>query len=219
MKHVRLTFLAAALGAALTAGADEPAAAKPSGDSTPATNNPPAAQAQTAPKAKADEQARKIASHDVLSIRVANELDLSNDQIRVDDDGTISFPFLGSLKVAGLTRSEVEVMIREKLDKDWVLNPQVTVDFKAYDIQYVTVAGPVARPGQVQIPPDHRMDVVEAIGAAGDFLRNADQSDIKVRNTKTGATRIYRYKDLIKSGTAPVFVEPGETIIVGLSVL
>lgn len=185
--------------------------------------DPPASEAPketaTAPKtAEAppveDIRARKIAQYDILAIHVVGEPDLTLEK-RVEADGSISFPFLGIIKVLGKSTLEVERFIHDELDKDWIINPQVSVDFKTYDIQYVTVVGAVGRPGQVQIPPDHKMDILEAIGGAGDFTREANRNLVYVRRAKTLKTTVFRYDDLFKT---PLFTESGDLITIGKTI-
>lgn len=170
--------------------------------------------AEPAPPALEDVRARRIAPYDILSIHVVGEPDLTLDK-RVEADGTISFPFLGLIKVLGKPTLEVERFIHDELDKDWIINPQVSVDFKTYDVQYVTVVGAVGRPGPVQIPPDHRMDILEAIGGAGDFTREANRNLVYVRRAKTLKTTAYRYDDLFKT---PLFTESGDLITIGKTI-
>lgn len=203
-----LSLLLAGAGFVFRLAADDPPAqAKPPGVAESVAG-------EAAKRRSDDNRARKIAVHDILSISVANEPEFLKPEMRVDEDGTISLPYLGSLKVAGMTRSEAEQDIRERLDRDWIINPQVTVDFKSYDTAYVTVTGAVLRPGQVPIPPDHRMDMMEAIGAAGDLVREADKSDIQLRR-KNQITH-HKYKELFQS---PVYLETGDVIFVGKTIL
>ena len=67
---------------------------------------------------------------------------------------------------------------------------------------------------QVQILPDHRMDVLEAIGGAGDFSRDADKQGITLRRASSGQVLQLKYRELIRA-TEPsqrIFVEPGDVI-------
>jgi polysaccharide export outer membrane protein len=57
---------------------------------------------------------RRVAPSDVIQIRVLNQPDLDT-QVRVAPDGTISFPYVGRFRAAGLTEDEVAARIREAL--------------------------------------------------------------------------------------------------------
>lgn len=188
---------------------------------TSTTNSPTAAvssddsTSSKSPTRTGDEagRARKIAVNDILSIRVVGEPDLSR-EVKVDGDGRIDMLYVGSVVVAGKSPADVAAEIRDALDRDWIINPQVAVDIKLYDVHYVTVMGAVNHAQQVQILPDHRMDVLEAIGGAGDFTRDADKQGITLRRASSGQVLPLKYRDLIRA-TEPsqrIFVEPGDVI-------
>src|ERR1700750_3179992 len=69
----------------------------------------------------------KLGSGDLITIRVLGEDDYKREKIRLSDAGTISFPFLGEIKVLGLTVGELEKLITTGLDKRFLINPTVTV--------------------------------------------------------------------------------------------
>ena len=93
-------------------------------------------------------------------------------QYLVSNEGTIDFPVLGQLKVGGLTKSEAEDMIREKLKPYLKEVPIVTVRMANYKI---SVLGEVARPGTFTVS-NEKVNVLEALAMAGDLtiwgLRN-----------------------------------------------
>ena len=66
----------------------------------------------------------------------------------VDNEGNINFPVLGTLKVGGLTKKEVEQMIVEKLKPYIKETPIVTARMVNYKI---SVLGEVARPGTLKL--------------------------------------------------------------------
>lgn len=166
--------------------------------------------------AKDVDSGRRIGVGDQLMIRVLGERDMDAPR-RVPEDGVINYFFIGDVKVSGKTTTEVEREIRDLLDKDYLVNPQVLVEIERYDEQYVSVAGQVGRPGRVQLPPDHTVDVIEAIAQAGDFTRLANRKDIKVQRSKTGEVTKYSYDQLQKSVQAgkKVNLNPGDVVTVG----
>ncbi len=159
--------------------------------------------------------ARKIMPNDVLLIRVLNEPDMTTEK-KVTADGKIDYFFIGEIDVNNKSLSEAQKIIRDKLDADYLVDPQVYVEVKQYAVQYVTVTGQVQKPGQVVLPADHQMDMVEAIGAAGDFNRFANKNRIELRR-KQKTTR-YSYDDL-KKPDGRVYVEPEDVIEVAESKL
>lgn len=82
----------------------------------------------------------------------------------VDYNGNIEFPVLGTLKIAGLTRTELTDMLTEKIS-EYVTNPIVNVRLFNFTI---TILGEVSRPGTFTIP-DERITILEALGLANDL--------------------------------------------------
>ena len=84
----------------------------------------------------------------------------------VTEDGTIQFPVLGSIKVAGLTKKQLEKKIADELvDKKLLIDPIVNVRFLNFR---VTVMGEVAKPTTINVY-NERISLLEALGLAGDL--------------------------------------------------
>lgn len=89
-----------------------------------------------------------IGGNDVLGITVYEELDLSREAVRVSGDGYISFPLIGRLKVAGLTTSEMEQFISNRLAREqYLLDAHVSVMVTGYNSRHYLVLGAVKNPG------------------------------------------------------------------------
>ncbi|MFW7343369.1 polysaccharide biosynthesis/export family protein [Pollutimonas sp. H1-120] len=102
----------------------------------------------------------------------------------VNPDGTIQFPFIGPIKIAGLTENEARELLTRRLSK-YVHDPQVTVRVQAYRNGRIYVDGEVRVPG-LQTLDDIPMTLPEAINRAGGFSEEADRSSIALtRNDKT----------------------------------
>lgn len=102
----------------------------------------------------------------------------------VNPDGTIQFPFIGPIKVAGLTENEARELLTRQLSK-YVHDPQITVRVQAYRNGRIYVDGEVRVPG-LQTLDDIPMTLPEAINRAGGFNDKADRSSIALtRNEKT----------------------------------
>src|SRR5690606_40657312 len=99
-------------------------------------------------------------SSDVCS----SDLDVGNGY-NINHDGTIQFPMVGPVKVAGLTENEVRDRLTRLLS-EYVRNPQVTVRMQAYRHQRIYVDGEVNQPG-LQTMGDIPMTLPEAINRAG----------------------------------------------------
>lgn len=92
----------------------------------------------------------------------------------VDEDGYIQFPYVGRLKVSGLSTGEIQTRLRAAL-AEYFRSPQVTVRIASFRARRVFVDGEVHAPGTQQLN-DVPMTLIEAIGRAGGFTPNADKA-------------------------------------------
>ncbi len=99
----------------------------------------------------------------------------------VEADGSIHFPQLGKVQVAGMQRRQLVDTLTARLVK-YVTDPIVTVQFLNFK---VTILGEVGRPGTLTIP-DGKVTLVEAIGLAGDLPITARRDNIMVIREKNG---------------------------------
>jgi polysaccharide export outer membrane protein len=144
----------------------------------------------------------KLGSGDLITIRVLGEDDYKREKLRLSDAGTISFPFLGEIRVLGLTVGELEKLITTGLDKRFLINPTVTVTIEEYRQFYVN--GQVIKPGGYPYVPG--LTVRKAISLAGGFRERAAPEKIFIIGDEGGQRP--RKVDL----NAPV--SPGDIITV-----
>jgi polysaccharide export outer membrane protein len=156
---------------------------------------------------------RNVQPGDGLIISV-DEPDLLKVDKKVDSNGKITFPYLGELDVKDKNTAEIEKMIRDGLDKDWIIKPQVSVVVAMYTEQVVSVGGFVNKPGPVKLPVDRRLSLVEAISTAGDVSPRGNRK--RVQLSRRGEVKEYNLNDLAKITDADkkVFVEPDDIITV-----
>lgn len=155
---------------------------------------------------------RKIQPNDVIFIRVVGEADLTMDR-RVGPDGLITYPYLDEIQVKDKTPTEVERLIRDGLKGDFIVNPQVTVDFKEYVKEFVNVNGQVNQEGRIELPVDRRLDLIDVISLARGLNQRANQDFIQL--TRQGQEpKVYKYSELraITDPAKKVYVEPNDQI-------
>ena len=110
----------------------------------------------------------------------------------VETDGTINYPLLGRLSVAGLTRRQLVDMIQAKLEKGGFLkDPIVTVRFQNFRI---SILGEVNRPGTYNISSE-RITLFEALSMAGDLTIHGRRDRVAVMREIEGVRTIL-YHDL-----------------------
>ncbi len=142
----------------------------------------------------------RLQPEDGIVISVIGEPTLNEGQQgmsrKVTSGGTITYPYLGTIKVVNKTPAEVEELIRTLLDKDYIIDPQVIVSMKEYRSRRVSVAGAVAKPGVYELPVEQKTDVLQIITLAGGLTKSASKSKIEV--TRNGKVQNFRYDDLKK---------------------
>ena len=107
----------------------------------------------------------------------------------VDNQGYINFPIVGKLKVGGLTKSEAEKLVTEKIRPYMAEteNPVVTVTMASYS---VSVLGEVTRPGTFQVSRE-KITILEALAQAGDLTIYGVRDRVKlIREDATGKKSI-----------------------------
>ena len=155
----------------------------------------------------------RIQATDIIVVEVVNEPQLAAKDFRVTTSGEISYPYIGAVKAAGRTTSELQVEIKERLEADYLVNAQVMVQVREFRKQQVSVLGQVGRPGLVNIPPERKLTILEAISEAGGPTRLARTSDIQV--TRQGREEPLRFSlEELRKTDKLVHVEPGDVIFV-----
>lgn len=128
----------------------------------------------------------KLQPTDVIKITVHEQPDLET-KARITQDGFITFPLLGKVRIADMTVQEVEQTIKELLEKDYLVNAQVVVFIEEYKPRQVSVIGEVYNPGKYDMPEEKDMTLLEAIAMSGGFTKDAKITNVKiirVKNTK-----------------------------------
>ncbi len=92
----------------------------------------------------------RIGFDDVLDVSVFEAQEL-NREVRVSSAGDISLPLLDSVRVAGLTPRELELVLQELLRRKYMKDPHVSVFVREMQSHPVSVLGAVRRPGVFQL--------------------------------------------------------------------
>jgi polysaccharide export outer membrane protein len=127
-----------------------------------------------------------IGPQDNLSINVVDEPDLSG-KYRIDTDGTLTFPYVGRVRVAGLTLEDLQSHLTALLKAGYIKNPQVRIEVDQYKSRNVFVIGEVRTPGKVTMT-GATMTLLEALALAGSPTLNASNEVIVVHPSKRGVT-------------------------------
>jgi len=150
---------------------------------------------------------------DMVRVTVFRNPDLTT-EARVNERGTILFPMIGEVPVAGLTPTQAASRIAEKLRSGkYVVNPEVTVSIAQVNSRQVSVLGNVNKPGRYPLD-SLNVNLTDLISTAGGIAptgsdlvtivsRNGSKSDVDLAS-------MFRNGDLTKN----VELAPGDTIYV-----
>lgn len=169
-----------------------------------------AAETQASPDKTA--QKLRIGPGDELEITIFGASDLSAHG-RVDADGNIFIPLVGSVPVGGLTSPEAGRAIANKLQEKSVLNqPQVSVFVREYGSGQISVAGEVVKPGVYSALGPHRL--LDILQMAGGLTEKAGDSVTIGHRGTTEVNTIKLSKDPAALANSNVDLQPGDTVIV-----
>ena len=118
-----------------------------------------------------------LGAGDRLKVTVFNEPDLSGD-FEVNGQGSVSLPLIGQIKVIGQTTVEVQVLLTQKYGKDYLVNPNISVEVTNYRPFFII--GEVNHPGSY--PYVNGMTVINAVALAGGYTPRANHDRIKIKH-------------------------------------
>lgn len=114
--------------------------------------------------------------------------DLKMQTYLIDSNGNIEFPVLGTLKMAGLTRSEANNMLKKRLS-EYIVNPIVNIRLANFT---VTVLGEVLKPGTYTVQ-DERISLSEALGLAGDLTIYGRRDNVLLIREINGEKKYHKF--------------------------
>jgi polysaccharide export outer membrane protein len=165
-----------------------------------------------------------LSANDQVAVEVFGEDDLRTNG-RLNAEGNLSLPLLGSVRLSGLTLTQATARVTELYARDYLVNPKVNVMLIGYAKRRFTVLGQVNRPGSFEMPDGSPggIDLLEAVAMAGGYTRIAAPERITVRRQGANGDEILKVdgKRLARGtggGKSSFKVLPGDTITVGESI-
>ena len=128
----------------------------------------------------------------------------------VDQGGMVQFPYVGAIKLAGLTELEARNVLADRLIKS-IKKPDITLRVLAFRSKKIYIDGEVKNPGNQAID-DVPMTLLEAVTRAGGFIPTSDQSNIVV--TRGGVQYPVNLPLLVRRGVDPsaVMLHSGDLV-------
>lgn len=152
---------------------------------------------------------------DVIQISVYLEPDLEK-SVRIEADGTVSLPLIKKVKISDLTVSEAQELITQLYNRDFLVDPQISVLVVSFSPKLVRVLGSVNRPGVIEMPPDRPMTLTEAIANANGVNRLGNPKSITIKRvSESGETQQFEVnfnRILMNADAKDMILEEGDTI-------
>jgi len=140
---------------------------------------------------------RILTPQDSISIKVVNQPDMDT-TTRVETDGTISFPYVGRIRAAGLSEDQVAHAIERQLAaRQIVTDPHVLVEITTFGTQ-ASVQGQVGLPGVYTL--DRPTNLTQLLSRAGGVRDSGLGGTVTVRRGRT--IRKFESKD-VQAGRGP----------------
>jgi polysaccharide biosynthesis/export protein len=141
---------------------------------------------------------RVLTPQDTITIKVVNQPDMDT-TTRVETDGTISFPYVGRIRAAGLTEDQVARAIEKQLAaRQIVTEPHVLIETTTFGTQ-ASVQGQVGSPGVYTL--DRPTNLTQLLSRAGGLRDAAVGGTLTVRRAG-GAIQKFDSKD-VQAGHGP----------------
>lgn len=152
-----------------------------------------------------------LGTGDFVKVTVYGDAELTR-EIRIAENGILTFPLIGEVRVGGLSSVEAEKKIAEQLQRGgYIANPQVSVVVLQFLSKTVSVLGGVLKPGRY--PVTRPSDVKDIIAEAGGITPDGSEIVTVVRGNKRSEFDLH---DVINQHTNDdITVTGGETIYVG----
>lgn len=152
---------------------------------------------------------------DTLTIDVFGIEELSQRTVRVDANGEIGFPLVGSVPVAGLTTSEISQVLKGRLKAQFVRDPQVTTNLESSENSTFTVYGQVRQPGVYPVIGEGTL--MKAVATARGLAEYGNSNEVIVFRTVDGQrlATLYNIEAISRGAYNDPRIYPNDTIVVG----
>jgi len=124
-----------------------------------------------------------LGPNDQIVVRCVDVDEFTPTPIRIDNDGQLTLPIVGRVRLGGLAVADAENFLNVQLSK-FIQHPQVQLTIVESHSQPVSVLGAVRNPGSYQL--EGRKTLAEIVAAAGGLRADAGQTLKLTRRTEWG---------------------------------
>ncbi|KQT34464.1 SLBB domain-containing protein [Methylophilus sp. Leaf414] len=155
-----------------------------------------------------------LGAGDYVRVIVYGDADLTR-ETRVSEDGVLTMPLIGEVKVGGLTTIESEKRISEQLKRGgFIANPQVSVLILEFMSKSVSVLGGVLKPGRY--PVVRPTDIKDILAEAGGLTSEASEIITVVRGEKRSEFDLNEIIEHRNLNAHDISLTGGETVYVSI---
>lgn len=174
------------------------------------------AQASTSPAdagSAVSQAGYQVGPGDVIKVKVYNEADLSG-SYPVGETGGIDLPLVGIYAVSGQDVEEIARGLTAVLEKDFLVDPQVSVQVETFASRKVKVMGAVRKPGVFSLTGEDTL--LDVLAAAGGVVTERSSAEVQVKRARTGELEplIVGLDDLMSRGEGNIQLQAGDTVYV-----
>ncbi|MBK8640051.1 MAG: polysaccharide biosynthesis/export family protein [Chromatiaceae bacterium] len=161
----------------------------------------------------------RLGPGDLIKIEAPQAPEINGLTARLSGPGTIALPLLGEVALGGMTTTQAQQAVVERLAK-YIHQPQVSVSIAEYTSQEITVTGAVVKPGVY--PIQRPRTLIEVLSLAGGLASGAGSTiDVRTQasDPRTGQSAPQRFiidiKELLKDPNSNgLLVRGGDSIYV-----
>jgi polysaccharide export outer membrane protein len=157
----------------------------------------------------------RLSPGDLLQMDIFGVSDMSA-QLRIDAQGNVSIPLIGSLHIEGNTLLQAQNALAKALaDAEILRNPQVVLNLLQFSARNISVMGEVQSPGRIQLLAPASLGTVLAL-AGGETIAAGNDIEIQhyAANGKADTRRVTYLQGKDPGNLQSVLVEPGDTVLV-----
>ena len=150
---------------------------------------------------------------DVLEVNVYQEPDLQK-QVRIEADGTVALALIGKVRVAGMTVAESQALVTDLYNRDYLVDPQISVLVVSFAPKFVHVLGMVGMPGKIMIEPDQNLSLIDAIAQCRGVTRLGNPKKVRIKRKDGSKPFDVNYDEIRRGDATDIFLKEGDTITV-----